>query len=162
MKSIASCLILCLNTGIGTNTGSNENTDTNNEMAKPKKPTRLFLLSWDMYGLESLVDLTTLENLRIEEEKLRMVRILGDPEARDPGDQTGAALNRAVQSVLLRARVNSQRHYEVYTVQVDHAITEHDLWSMFNQDPQTAADLIRKHGRKLWGDRLGQHKVVIS
>lgn len=130
-------------------------------MAKRKKPTRLFLLSWDMYGLESLVDLTTLENLRVQEEQMRMIKILSDPEAKDPGDQTGAALNRAVQGILLRARINSQRHYEVYTVQVDPSIQEKDFWDMFNNSPQSAAELIRERGTKLFSSRLTD-KVVIT
>ena len=131
-------------------------------MAKRKKPTRLFLLSWDMYGLESLVDLTTLENLRVQEEQMRMLKILSDPEARDPGDQTGAALNRAVQGILLRARVNSQRHYEVYTIQVDPSIQERDLWDMFNNNPQLAAELIRERGNKLFSSRMQQDKILIT
>ena len=130
-------------------------------MARKKKQPRLFLLSWDMHGLESLLDLTTLETLRIEEEKLRMIRILGDPDARDPGDQTGAALNRTVQSILLRARVNSQRHYEVYTIQVDAKITERTLWDMFNDNPQSAADLIRERGTCLFSDRVDAGKIKI-
>ena len=120
-------------------------------MAKRKKPPRLFLLSWDIHGLESLVDLTTLENLRSQEEKIRLIRILSDPEAKDPGDQTGCALNRAVQGILMRARINNQRHYEVYTIQVDPSIQEKDLWDMFNSSPQTAAELIRERGNRLYG-----------
>lgn len=131
-------------------------------MAKRKKSTRLFLLSWDMYGLESLVDLTTLENLRVQEEQLRMIKILSDPEAKDPGDQTGAALNRAVQSILLRARINNQRHYEVYTIQVDPSIQEKDLWDMFNNSPQLAAELIRERGNKLFSSRLEHDKILIT
>lgn len=121
----------------------------------------MFLLSWDMHGLETCVDLTTLDQLRQEEEKMRMLTILGDPEARDPGDKTGSALNRMIQGILLRARVNSQRHYEVYTIQVSKNITEQDLWTMFNDSPQYAADLIRERGNKLWGDRLPTDKIVI-
>jgi hypothetical protein len=129
-------------------------------MAKQKKH-NVFLLSWDMTGLETVLDLTTLENLREQEEKMRMMHILSDPEARDPGDQTGAALNRAVQSILLRARVNSQRHYEVYTIQTDSSISERDMWDMFNNDPQHAAELIRERGNQLYSDRVNQKTQLI-
>ena len=128
-------------------------------MAKQKKH-NVFLLSWDMTGLETVLDLTTLENLRVQEEKMRMMHILSDPEARDPGDQTGAALNRAVQSILLRARVNSQRHYEVYTIQTDSSISERDMWDMFNNDPQHAAELIRERGNQLYSDRMQRTQVI--
>lgn len=131
------------------------------KMTQKKKQPKLFLLSWDMYGLESLIDLTTLENLRLEEERIRLIKILSDPTATDPGDQTGAALNRAVQGILLRARVNSQRHYEVYTIQVDPSINEQDLQDLFKSNPQHAAELIRERGNRLYSDRLETNKQVI-
>jgi hypothetical protein len=128
-------------------------------MAKQKH--NVFLLSWDMTGLETVMDLTTLEQLRVAEEKIRMMKILSDPEARDPGDQTGAALNRAVQSILLRARVNSQRHYEVYTIQTDPSISERDMWELFNNSPQHAAELIRERGNQLYSGRANQKTQLI-
>lgn len=130
-------------------------------MPRRRRQNKLFLLSWDMYGLESLVDLTTLDNLRVQEEQMRMIKILSDPEAKDPGDQTGAALNRAVQGILMRARVNNQRHYEVYTIQVDPSIQEKDLWDMFTSSPQTAAELVRQRGNQLYSNRQDLAKVVI-
>ena len=126
-----------------------------------KKKHNVFLLSWDMTGLETVLDLTTLERLRNEEEKIRMMQILSDPEARDPGGQTGAALNRAVQGILLRARVNSQRHYEVYTIQTDASVNERDMWELFNSDPQHAAELIRERGNQLYSDRIQQRTQLI-
>ena len=126
-----------------------------------KKKHNVFLLSWDMTGLETVLDLTTLERLRVEEEKIRMMQILSDPEARDPGDQTGAALNRAVQGILLRARVNSQRHYEVYTIQTDASVNERDMWELFTSNPQHAAELIRERGNKLYSDRIEQRTQLI-
>ena len=114
-----------------------------------------------MTGLESLIDLTTLEKLHEQEEKVRMMAILSDPDARDPGDQTGSLLNQIVQNILLRARVNQQRHYEVYTIQTTPGITEKDLWDMFNNDPQYAAELIRERGNQLYSDRVNKRTQVI-
>lgn len=128
-------------------------------MAKQKH--NVFLLSWDMTGLESLIDLTTLEKLRVEEEKIRMMKILSDPDARDPGDQSGSVLNQIVQNILLRARVNSQRHYEVYTIQTVTGITRQDLWDMFNNDPQSASELIRERGNQLYSDRVNKRTQLI-
>ena len=128
-------------------------------MAKQKH--NVFLLSWDMTGLESLIDLTTLEKLHEDGEKKRMMQILGDPEARDPGNQAGSMLNQIVQHILLRARVNQQRHYEVYTIQTASSITEQDLRKMFDADPQYAAELIRERGNQLYSDRVNQRTQVI-
>ena len=126
-------------------------------MAKQKH--NVFLLSWDMTGLESVLDLTTLEKLHQEEEKTRMIAILSDPDARDPGSAN--MLNQVVQHILLRARVNQQRHYEVYTIQTSSSVSEKDLWDMFNNDPQSAAELIRERGNQLYSDRVNQRTQVI-
>lgn len=129
-------------------------------MAKTKKH-NLFLLSWDMTGLESIVDLTSLEKLYEEEEKHRMWSILSDPEAKDPGNHSGSTLNQVVQHILLRARVNNQRHYEVYTIHTTSGVTEQDLWEMFNNNPQHAADLVRERGNCLYSDRVNTRTQVI-
>lgn len=126
-----------------------------------KKKHNVYLLSWDMTGLETVLDLTTLESLQDAEEQLRMVQILSDPEARDPGNKTGEVLNRTVQSILLRARVNSQRHYEVYTIQTDPGVCEQDMRELFNSNPQYAAELIRERGNRLYSDRINQKTQLI-
>lgn len=126
-----------------------------------KQKHNLFLLSWDMTGLETVLDLTMLEDLREQEEQHRILAILSDPESNDPGDRTGIAVNRAVNSILLRARVNSQRHYEVYTIQTTPEITEQDMREMFEQSPQYAADLVRERGNQLFSDRVNKRTQVI-
>jgi hypothetical protein len=133
--------------------------NTGINMAKRKH--NLFLLSWDQTGLESVIDLTVLETLRELEEKERVVAILSDPDARDPGNSQGNMLNQIVQHILLRARVNSQRHYEVYTIQTNASVSERDLWDMFNNDPQHAAELIRERGNQLYSDRVNQKTQLI-
>jgi hypothetical protein len=128
-------------------------------MAKQKH--NLFLLSWDQTGLESVIDLTALETLHELEEKERVVTILSDPDAKDPGNSQGDMLNQIVQHILLRARVNSQRHYEVYTIQTVTGITRQDLQDMFNTDPQSAAELIRERVNQLYSDRVNKRTQVI-
>lgn len=126
-----------------------------------KQKHNLFLLSWDMTGLETVLDLTMLEDLREQEEQHRILAILSDPESNDPGDRTGIAVNRAVNSILLRARINSQRHYEVYTIQTTPEITEQDMREMFEQRPQYAADLVRERGNQLFSNRVNKRTQVI-
>lgn len=101
----------------------------------------LFLLSWDMTGLEVCINVTELD-------KKRMWDALSDNK------DNSISLNSLVNNILLRARYNAQRHYEVYTVNVTEGITEEDLRQMFENDPQTAADLIRDRGHKLYSDRI--------
>jgi hypothetical protein len=148
------------NTGIVTSTGSNVNTGIN--MVKHKSKHNAFLLSWDMTGLESCIDITNLEKLVESGEKKRMWQILSDPDACDPGNQSASMLNQMVQHILLRARANSQRHYEVYTIQTTPGVSEQDMWDMFTNDPQMAADLVRERGNQLYSDRVSRRTQVIE
>lgn len=110
--------------------------------------TTVFLVSWDMTGLEACINISDIE-------KEQMWAVLGN-------QKSTTNLNAIVSSVLLRARYNAQRHYEVYTVQVSNGITEEDLRQMFENSPQTAADLIRDRGVKLYSDRINQKTQVIQ
>lgn len=62
----------------------------------------------------------------------------------------------------LRAQYNPQRHYEIYFVNVDDEIDEQALTEMFEVDPQTAADTIRRLGECFYSDRLDQSSQVIG
>lgn len=62
----------------------------------------------------------------------------------------------------LRARYNSQRHYEIYVITATAGITETDIVDMFEADPQSAADTIRRIGQKFYSDRTEKNQVVIQ
>jgi hypothetical protein len=64
-------------------------------------------------------------------------------------------------AMVLRARYNSQRHYEIYTVVVDPSITAQDMIELFEEDPQGMVDLVRDRGNKLYSDRAVSSKQVI-
>ena len=91
----------------------------------------IFLLSWDMLGLDSVVNVTAIE----KEATWNTLQ-----------DKPTYSLGSTVNAVLFRARANSQRHYEVYTVTMEDSI-------MFEQNPQGMADLIRERGHKIYSDR---------
>jgi hypothetical protein len=63
--------------------------------------------------------------------------------------------------LLLRARVNSQRHYEVYTCEATDGITAEDIRDMFEASPQLAADTIRRLGHCLHSDRQTRKAVIV-
>lgn len=128
-------------------------------MAKQKN--NLFLVVWDMLGLETVIDLTAMETRNQEIEQERLVKILSDPDGRDPGNSGERSLGSIVNAILLRARMNSQRFYEVYTVQTVNGITEQDIRDMFENDPQGSADLIRERGVKIYSDRMPKNTRVI-
>jgi hypothetical protein len=64
--------------------------------------------------------------------------------------------------LLLRARYNSQRHYEIYSVEATDGITAEDIREMFETSPQSAADTIRRLGHCLHSDRSEKYKVAIT
>jgi hypothetical protein len=87
--------------------------------------------------------------------------------AEDPGDvkktvTAGDELNSIMQRILLRARINPQRHYEVYTIGMPGGTTEQDIRDMFEgSGAQYIVDLIREKGTKYFSDRANPQKVRI-
>lgn len=98
---------------------------------------------WDCDGLESVKACPTPEDLT-------WLRLQGRPLPTEPN------LNHWK----LRARYNTQRHYEIYLVDCGEEITEHMIREWFDTDPQGAADLIRERGIQIYSDRLTQQRVI--
>ena len=105
----------------------------------------VFLVMWCSEGLEFIYDLTK------HERKAIMASLKGEPQPSIPN------LNHLV----LRAKYNTQRHYEIYTVSATEGITEDDLKALFDESPQYAADLIRQRGHKIYSDRADPTKARI-
>ena len=99
----------------------------------------LFLVSWDCQGLEAVINITAYEK------ETTWATLKNE----DPPVKLGSMVNH----LMLRARANSQRHYEIYTMQVEEGITDEDIRGMFSNDPQGSADLIRDRGNKIYSDR---------
>ena len=64
--------------------------------------------------------------------------------------------------LILRARANPQRNYEIYTVQVEADVSLKDIQAMFKDSPQDIVDLVRARGHKLYSDRLYKEDRVIQ
>ena len=103
---------------------------------------------WCNEGLECCIDITEDQQQRMWE------RLKGQPlrETAIPN----------YNHLLLRARVNSQRHYEVYSVEATDGITAEDIREMFEASPQTAADTIRRLGHCMHSDRATKDRVLIT
>ena len=111
-----------------------------------------FLLSWDMYGLESCIPITQYENW----DKEQLLSILKENKSKPN------PLNQIISMMLFRARANGHRHYEIYAVDCDESYTEQTLRDMFEKDPQGSAELIRKRGAKLFSDRMHSNAIKIT
>jgi hypothetical protein len=107
-----------------------------------------FLIMWCSEGLECCIDVT-------EDQQRRMWQKL-------KGEPVSESTIPNYQHLLLRARYNSQRHYEIYSVEATDGITAEDIREMFEADPQGAADTIRRRGHCLHSDRAERQRVVIT
>jgi hypothetical protein len=94
-----------------------------------------FAIMWDCHGLEAIARLP------------------------DPADRTFALLKGVkppevpnINMWQLRARSNSQRHYEIYLITAVPGIDADDI---------RAADTIRRIGQKFYSDRVQEDRVVI-
>lgn len=112
--------------------------------------TNAFILVWDCLGLETAIPITQYEQW----EKEQLVSILkGEEPEKSP---FGTILN----SVLLRARFNPQRNYEVYAIDCDRSFTADSWHQFFNDTPQAAANLVRERGHVLYSDRDTSKRVI--
>lgn len=106
-----------------------------------------FLVMWDHRGLEYVGNITEYQH------DATWSALKGTP----PTAQL-ANLNH----LILRARYNPQRHYEIYAVGAVDGISKDDIVEMFETSPQTAADTIRELGHKLYSDRVTESEILIK
>lgn len=64
--------------------------------------------------------------------------------------------------LILRARANTQRNYEIYTIQVEADVSLKDIQEMFKDSPQDIVDLVRARGHRLYSDRqYAEDRVIV-
>ena len=103
----------------------------------------IFAVMWDCNGLEAVE--------QVPDPALTTFAVL-------QGTQPPQMPN--LNSWRLRARFNTQRNYEIYIVHATPEITREDIREMFEADPQTAADTIRRLGQKFHSDRASQRPAI--
>ena len=104
----------------------------------------MFAIMWDCNGLEAVV--------RVPNPADRTFALLKGVEPPRPPN---------IMHWELRARYNTQRHYEIYLITATPGITEDDIRDMFEADPQTAADTIRRIGHQHYSARQNQKAVIV-
>jgi hypothetical protein len=107
-----------------------------------------FLIMWCNEGLECCIDIT-------EDQQRRMWQQL-------KGELVSESAIPNLNHIMLRARFNTHRHYEIYTCEATDGITAEDICEMFEVSPQTAADTIRRLGHCLHSDRATKDRVLIT
>lgn len=103
----------------------------------------MFAIMWDCYGLEAVARVP------------------------NPADTTFAILANQPRPTMpninmwgLRARFNPQRNYEIYLITAQPGIDEDDIRSMFENNPQVAADTIRRIGHKYVSYRETAERII--
>lgn len=103
-----------------------------------------FLAMWDCNGLESLFDISDFE---------------GDAMiAGLKGEAFKAPFN--ISMMIMRARFNTQRSYEIYTFETESDISYNDVIELFKHTPQVIVDAIRKNGHMIHSDYTAKQKVI--
>jgi hypothetical protein len=117
-----------------------------------KQPTK-FIAMWDNTGLEHIIDVSKHEKEIDAWEKRKIWNTLKDNNLIEPKPRT------PLQMMIIRARANSQRHYEIYGF--TSTVNEKVVRSMFKDDPQIIVNWIRKNGHKIYSDAISKKEVVI-
>ena len=122
-------------------------------MHSSKKKTTRFVVMWDMHGLESLINVSKIEKEHEQWEKENIFRVLKEDNT------TLKPAHVPLNQMILRAKFNSQRHYEIYTF--DSELSEQDIRETFENSPQVIADAIRNVGYKFYSDRATKSAVIV-
>lgn len=112
---------------------------------------KTFILSWDCYGLECCRELGDKMEQARQRDQEALLELIKDPDA-NPENTPMKEINQLVNILMLRARTNSQRSYEIYTISTDPSITEESLTQSFKDSPSTMAELVRSRGVKIYSD----------
>ena len=99
--------------------------------------TRVYICMWDENGFEVLKDCTSWERDTF------LATIAGR-------ELKPAPVN--LQAMMMRARFNPQRAYEIYTFNTTEDLDEDTLWSYADENPQALVDIIREKGKRLYSN----------
>jgi len=111
-----------------------------------------YIFSWDHLGIEGIVPISQYE-FHDQENTMRLLK----EQSRIPNP-----LDNIVRSLLLRAKFNPQRHYEIYAIDCAEEMDEKFWREQWEEYPQETAELIRKRGHKIYSDRANTKQVKIT
>ena len=122
-------------------------------MPSRKKKDKSFLVVWDMLGLESIfsIDDAMAEVENYEKDKVWKT-LKDEPVGKKPNPIP-------LQLLIMRARYNSQRSYEIYSFNT--TMSEREVRKIFAEDPQPIVEWIRENGNKIYSDYVKQERKMI-
>ena len=104
-----------------------------------------FMIVWHMFGVEAVVDLDLIEQNYVA------AKLREDPLTKSSG--------YIINFYLTRARVNTERNYEIWCIKLPTGITHEDVFKWFDHDTQAIVDLIRGRGICLL-EKIGKDPVI--
>lgn len=122
-------------------------------MPSRKKKDKSFLVVWDMLGLESIF---SIDDAMLEVENYEKEKVWKTLKEEDIGKKPNPI---PLQLLIMRARYNSQRSYEIYSFST--TMTESEVRKIFAEDPQPIVEWIRENGNKIYSDYVRQERKMI-
>lgn len=110
--------------------------------------TNLFVVMWDCEGLECVLPATNPDH----EEIMAILK----------GIEPDRTIARTVGMMMMRARFNPQRFYEIYGISAVAGIEKKDIEEMFENSPQLAAETMRRIGNKIYSNRAAPGRTKIT
>jgi hypothetical protein len=115
---------------------------------------RYYLVSWDCEGVEFFKEITD------DHPDNWAKSHLFDSIKASQKIQKQPSFN--LTALTMRARFNSQRHYEIYVFTSEDDTGPDDITAWFKTDPQSFADWVRKnHSYKVWDDRATKKAAIV-
>jgi len=123
-------------------------------MPSRKKKENSFLVVWDMLGLESIFSINDAMNEIENYEKDKVWKTF-----KGEGSIGKKPNPIPLQMLIMRARYNSQRSYEIYSFNTTMSMRE--VRKIFADDPQPIVEWIRENGNKIYSDYIKQERKMI-
>lgn len=112
--------------------------------------TNSFIFSWDEFGIEAIVPLNSYKEL----EKNNLLELLKGNKPKS------SELDNIIRMLIMRAHFNPQRFYEVYAIECSEELDEEFWKKHWQKEPQSSAEIVRKHGSKLYANRRTIKSVI--
>ena len=116
---------------------------------------KYFIVSWDCNGFECIEDITA--EHPDEWAKTNLFNTI-----KNPTTPVVSPLMHQVSAMMMRARFNSQRNYEIYVFTAQDSVDKESVREWAETQPQAAADWIRlNHTTKLFGSSRSNNPVIV-
>lgn len=119
-----------------------------------EEESKLWLAFWCCEGLEAMISVS--EYMDRSKQELSEKIKTGTESRRNAESE----LNHVINGMQIRARMNGNRNYELYTFNANASMTQAQLREWFECAPQLAVDWIRKNGKCFLKKYDSSNKVI--